>query len=252
MVVYTLLVAGNFFEHLMDFFILQKGRNCIIYPFLLPHTSSFLMFIMFLWGFQLCQWIESCIARNMYHTYTTQKHTSNSATVWEPSIFFFFSILILLAFLNPFFLFIISDIAWCILISYAERNSMEQGRKVSEHATPLARNFSSIGKDVESGNVPLVRIFFIASWVLSRGATLFPAGVCSLLLLESHPQFIFNFFCTGWINSWNDFRPNHPNETQWQHCLQIFFSQRPKQQSETSGASAEVDLIGLLHQHWGR
>ena len=25
----------------------------------------------------------------MYHTYTTQKHTSNSATVWEPSIFFF-------------------------------------------------------------------------------------------------------------------------------------------------------------------
>ncbi|KAG2605468.1 hypothetical protein PVAP13_4NG072300 [Panicum virgatum] len=60
MVVYTLLVAGNFFEHLMDFFILQK-----------------------------------------------------------------------------------------------ERNSMEQGRKVSEHATPLARNFSSIGKDVESGNVPL-------------------------------------------------------------------------------------------------
>ena len=144
-------------------------------------------------GFQLCQWIESCIARNMYHTYTTQKHTSNSATVWEPSIFFF-SILILLAFLNPFFLFIISDIAWCILLSSAERNSMEQGRKVSEHATPLARNFSSIGKDVESGNVPLVRIFFIASSVLSRGATLFPPGVCSLLFVPKKKKSLQSSF----------------------------------------------------------
>ena len=78
MVVYTLLVACNFFEHLMEFFgslkrfkcwtdqedmdgldpsgmfILQKGRNCIIYPFLLPHTSSFLLFItMFLYGISI-------------------------------------------------------------------------------------------------------------------------------------------------------------------------------------------------------
>lgn len=44
------------------------------------------------------------------------------------------------------------------LFSSAERNSMEQGRKVSEHAIPLARNFSCLGKDVESGNIAQVRI----------------------------------------------------------------------------------------------
>lgn len=44
------------------------------------------------------------------------------------------------------------------LFSSAERSSMEQGHKVSEHATPLARNFSSLGKDVESGNIPQVRV----------------------------------------------------------------------------------------------
>jgi len=49
------------------------------------------------------------------------------------------------------------------LFSSAERNSLEQGRKVSEHATPLARNFSCLGKDVESGNLPQVRINLAAS-----------------------------------------------------------------------------------------
>lgn len=41
------------------------------------------------------------------------------------------------------------------LFSSAERNCMEQGRKVTDHVTPLARNFSCVGKDVESGNIPL-------------------------------------------------------------------------------------------------
>jgi len=40
---------------------------------------------------------------------------------------------------------------------------MEQGRKVSEHATPLARNFYCLGKDVESGNIPQVQINLAAS-----------------------------------------------------------------------------------------
>jgi hypothetical protein len=40
---------------------------------------------------------------------------------------------------------------------------MEQGRKVSEHAAPLARNFSCLGEDVESGNIPQVRISLAAS-----------------------------------------------------------------------------------------
>ncbi|KAL6861803.1 hypothetical protein ACP4OV_017503 [Aristida adscensionis] len=42
-----------------------------------------------------------------------------------------------------------------LLILQRERICMEQGRKVSEHVTPLARNFSGVSKDVESGNVPL-------------------------------------------------------------------------------------------------
>ncbi|PWZ18864.1 LMBR1 domain-containing protein 2 A [Zea mays] len=41
-----------------------------------------------------------------------------------------------------------------VFILQKERNSMEQGRKVSEHAAPLARNFSCLGEDVESGNIP--------------------------------------------------------------------------------------------------
>lgn len=84
MVVYTLLVACNFFEHLMEFFGSLKRFKC----------------------------------------WTDQEDMDG---------------------LDPSGMFILQK----------ERNSMEQGRKVSEHATPLARNFSSIGKDVESGNVPL-------------------------------------------------------------------------------------------------
>ncbi|CAN6164582.1 unnamed protein product [Urochloa humidicola] len=85
MVVYTLLVAGNFFEHLMDFF--------------------------------------GSLKRFKY--WTNQEEEMDG--------------------LDPSGMFILQK----------ERNLMEQGRKVSEHATPLARNFSSIGKDVESENLPL-------------------------------------------------------------------------------------------------
>ncbi|XP_062233315.1 uncharacterized protein LOC133930642 isoform X2 [Phragmites australis] len=42
-----------------------------------------------------------------------------------------------------------------VIILQKERISMEQGRKVSEQATPLSRNFSGVSKDVESGIVPL-------------------------------------------------------------------------------------------------
>ncbi|OQU76066.1 LMBR1 domain-containing protein 2 homolog A isoform X2 [Sorghum bicolor] len=83
MVVYTLLVAGNFFEHLIDFFGSLKRFKC----------------------------------------WTDQEDMDG---------------------LDPSGLFILQK----------ERNSMEQGRKVSEHATPLARNFYCLGKDVESGNIP--------------------------------------------------------------------------------------------------
>ncbi|KAF8772639.1 hypothetical protein HU200_005603 [Digitaria exilis] len=94
MVVYTLLVAGNFFEHLIDFFGGLKRFKC---------------------------WTD------------LEEDTDG---------------------LDPSGIFILQK----------ERNLMEQGRKVSEHATPLARNFSAVvGKDVESGNVPLVRIFFKVS-----------------------------------------------------------------------------------------
>ncbi|CAL5037549.1 unnamed protein product [Urochloa decumbens] len=85
MVVYTLLVAGNFFEHLVDFFGSLKRFKC----------------------------------------WTDQEEDMDG--------------------LDPSGMFILQK----------ERNLMERGRKVSEHATPLARNFSSIGKDVESGNAPL-------------------------------------------------------------------------------------------------
>ncbi|KAJ1258638.1 hypothetical protein BS78_10G090800 [Paspalum vaginatum] len=85
MVVYTLLVAVNFFEHLVDFFGSLKRFKC---------------------------WTD--------HDEVTDG-------------------------LDPSGVFILQK----------ERNSMEQGRKVSDHVTPLARNFSSEGKDVESGNIPL-------------------------------------------------------------------------------------------------
>ncbi|KAF8660797.1 hypothetical protein HU200_057383 [Digitaria exilis] len=86
MVVYTLLVAGNFFEHLIDFFGGLKRFKC---------------------------WTD---------------HEEDTDGLDPSGIF----------------------------ILQKERNLMEQGRKVSEHATPLARNFSAVvGKDVESGNVPL-------------------------------------------------------------------------------------------------
>ncbi|CAD6337208.1 unnamed protein product [Miscanthus lutarioriparius] len=84
MVVYTLLVAGNFFEHLIDFFGSLKRFKC----------------------------------------WTDQEEDMDG--------------------MDPSGVFILQN----------ERNYMEQGRKVSEHATPLARNFSCLGKDVESGNIP--------------------------------------------------------------------------------------------------
>ncbi|WVZ81943.1 hypothetical protein U9M48_029266 [Paspalum notatum var. saurae] len=85
MVVYTLLVAVNFFEHLVDFFGSLKRFRC----------------------------------------WTDHDEVMDG--------------------LDPSGVFILQK----------ERNSMEQGRKVSDHVTPLARNFSCEGKDVESGNTPL-------------------------------------------------------------------------------------------------
>ncbi|XP_020395041.1 LMBR1 domain-containing protein 2 homolog isoform X2 [Zea mays] len=84
MVVYTLLVAVNFFEHLIDFFGSLKRFKC----------------------------------------WTDQEGDMDG--------------------LDPSGVFILQK----------ERSSMEQGRKVSEHAAPLARNFSCLGEDVESGNIP--------------------------------------------------------------------------------------------------
>lgn len=213
MVVYTLLVAGNFFEHLMDFcgslkrfkcwtyqeedmdgldpsgiFILQKGRNCMIYLFLLPpHILFFRFSVLFLWGFRFNQWTCSCIGRVMYlklsgvspfvcqliftklkiHLKICYSFRSIKSFSPQSSFFPYFS-------LEKFILLGRWYITWCILHSSSERNLMEQGRKVSEHATPLARNVSCIGKDVESGNVPSVRI--LASSVPFLGAILFPPG----------------------------------------------------------------------------
>lgn len=193
MVVYTLLVASNFFGRLINFFgswkrfkfqreeenmdgfdpsgmiILQKGNDWLdlsgwipALSFSLDHILAFVLFLFFLLLAPSVHTGTFLISSQTKHNvYVTIQYTSLFIIEISGLSYHYHQYLCIntekSGASTPFGS-LKSMFRWSDLCtSPAERSWIEQGCKVGEQVIPLARNFNNVNTDVESGKVPLVR-----------------------------------------------------------------------------------------------
>lgn len=156
MVVYTLLVASNFFDRIISFFgnwkifrfqtetddmdgfdpsgllILQKGKLV---------TGIFFVLWFFSWNAKLV--VHRAAGTGLLNCFNVFNHLDQ----FEPSML---------------------SIMMHLSSIFAERSWLEQGRKLGEHVLPLARNFNGVTVDLESeGNAIVCDSSLNCIWISS-------------------------------------------------------------------------------------